>query len=103
MPPYVVLFLNVNRGGTVMRKGQASLPLAFVLAMAADASIAPPSDLADSSQVMRAGVLAALAAPTLHKGVQSETGKYQEIRTRDRIAQFFPNFRNCFGGTWRNC
>ena len=86
-----------------MRKRQGSIPLAFVLAMAADAGAAAPVNPGSDVQPIRAGLLTALAA---HPAVSTTTADekiYQTVATRKRIAQFFPNFKNCFSGTWRNC
>ena len=86
-----------------MRKSQGSLPLAFVLAMAADAGVAAPVNSSGDAQPIRAGLLTALAAPPAVFTTTADGKTYQTITTRKRIAQFFPNFKNCFSGTWRNC
>lgn len=90
-----------------MRNGQASLPLAFILAMAADASAATMPDTSQPNIPFEAGALRAL----LEKGLASEIGR-EPAQSGDRrlpgdkTAQFFPNFPNfhsCVAGMWRNC
>ena len=85
-----------------MRKRQCSIPLAFVLAMAADAGVATPIN-AGGDQPIRVGLLTALATHPAQSSPTTDGKIYQTITTRKRTAQFFPNFKNCFSGTWRNC
>jgi hypothetical protein len=81
-----------------MRKTQASLPLAFVLALAAEAGVVPA--LNEHATSLRAGSLSAFDQAT---GAVSDNERPHRTGIRDRIAQFFPNFKNCFSGSWRNC
>jgi hypothetical protein len=50
------------------------------------------------------GVLAELA--DLGVGAEASSpslDKFKRLLVRDRIVQFFPNFRNCVTGSWKNC
>jgi len=86
-----------------MRKEQAALPLAFALAMAVDAGAPLPSNLITRPSPMRAGLLSELNRAQIGHDLSSDSKQYQQIHTRDRVVQFFPNFKNCITGTWRNC
>jgi hypothetical protein len=86
-----------------MRKGQATLPLAFALALAAEAGAVPPPELSDHSQPLRAGVLSSLDQTASELGAATDSTVRHRSGIRDRVAQFFPNFKNCFSGSWRNC
>ena len=91
-----------------MRKVQASLPLAFILAMAAEATAATPPD-AQPAIPLEAGAL----RPLLEQGIANDILRdpLQSGDRRlpgDRTVQFpnfpnFPNFFNCLRGNWRNC
>ena len=89
-----------------MRKGQASLPLAFILAMAADASAAATPGASQAAPPLEAG-----ERILLEKGLANEIARdpHQSGDRRlagDKAAQYFPNFpnfRSCISGYWRNC
>lgn len=91
-----------------MTRGIAGpLPFAFILAMAADAASGVNSEVTNPSKPLELGALSGLLAaidrtqvsPALDSGlIQGNVGT--------KVVQFFPNFpnfRNCFTGTWRNC
>lgn len=94
-----------------MRKGQASLPLAFILAMAADASAATVSDVSQPNIPLEAGALRQLLdrAVDVHIITRDMDQSGDRRLPGDRTAQYFPNFPNfpnffnCFNGNWRNC
>jgi hypothetical protein len=94
-----------------MRKGQASLPLAFVLAMAADASAATPTDVNDKAIPIEAGALRKLLDRAIDANIITRDMDQSGDRRLpgDKTAQFFPNFPNfpnffnCFNGSFRNC
>jgi hypothetical protein len=88
-----------------------TLPLAFLLAMAAETSSNGLPN-GDGSQPLQPGSLAALATKAdelfLPTG-QPATKRYHPV-PGEKTAQFFPNFpnffnnfKNCFSGFWRNC
>jgi len=95
----------------MMRKGQASLPLAFILAMAADASAALALDATPPAATpLQAGALRYLLdrAADAHIFTRDMDRSGDRRLPGDRTAQFpnfpnFPNFHNCFSGNWRNC
>lgn len=93
-----------------MRSNSPSLPLAFLLAMSAEAGAAPPA--ADAAAPLRSGSLAPLlrAAPadlaTAYDPAKPENGVTVDPATR--TVQWFnwpnwSNWFNCFNGVWRNC
>ena len=94
---------------TVGAKGP--VPLAFLLAMAADASGASVAD-ASRDMPLEPGSLAPLLQGTVIRsgGNLTASGEalYQPVPGY-KTAQFFPNFpsfpnfNNCFNGNWRNC
>ena len=95
--------------GFVMRKVQASLPLAFILAMAAEASAATPPDVQPAIP-LEAGALRALLEQGLAKDILRDPLQSGDRRLPgDKTTQFFPNFPNfpnffnCFNGFWRKC
>ena len=91
-----------------MRKVQASLPLAFILAMAAEASAATPP--VQPAIPLEAGALRALLEQGLAKDIlrdplQSGDRRLPGDKTTQIFPNFpnFPNFFNCFNGFWRKC
>ena len=91
-----------------MRKGQASLPLAFVLAMAAESSAAATTpDAIQPTIPLEAGALRALLEKGLANQITRDPLQSGDRRLPgDKTAQYFPNFpnfHNCFSGMWRNC
>lgn len=92
-----------------MRKAQASLPLAFILAMAGGTSASTAASSAQPAIPLEAGALRAV----LEKGLAKDILR-NPLQSGDRwlpgeqTAQFpnfpnFPNFFNCFNGYWRKC
>lgn len=79
------------------------VPLAFLLAMASEVTGEAGLDASISTGPLRVGALASLADTVAVSGptsdIQDETG----LATRQRSAQFYPRFANCFAGNWRNC
>ena len=90
-----------------MRKGQASLPLAFILAMAADASAATVPNASQPNIPLEAGALRALLEKGLANQITRDPLQSGDRRLPgDKMAQFFPNFPNffnCVQGYWRRC
>jgi hypothetical protein len=94
-----------------MRKGQASIPLAFVLAMAADASAASPAEVNGNAIPLEAGALRHLLDRAADANLIARDMDQSGDRRLpgDKTAQYFPNFPNfpnffnCFRGNWRNC
>jgi hypothetical protein len=91
-----------------MRKSQTSLPLAFLLAMAAEASPAALADADVTATTFQPGDLRKLLDPV--RDVNLFDDKFAKSGDRrlpgDKVAQYFPNFPNffnCFNGMWRNC
>jgi hypothetical protein len=79
-----------------MTKKTELLPLAFVLAMAAEAGAAPAVD--QPVGPLTVGALAALAQQPSTTAIDPDRPTF----VHDRLTQFF-NFFNCFRGAWRNC
>jgi len=90
-----------------MRKGQTSLPLAFILAMAADASAAALTSGNDKTFPLEAGALRKLLDPATDANMATRNMDRSGDRSMpgEKMAQFpnFPNFSNCHRGNWRNC
>lgn len=90
------------------RRNCGQLPLAFVLAMAAEASGASLSDAYDPAKPLRAGDLRKLLNAGSLEAMAANSFESSGDRRLpgDKTAQFFPNFPNflnCFAGGWRNC
>ena len=82
------------------------LPLAFLLAMAADTAGAAPLLLNEANAALRPGALSGLLPPELQPTAPLAEHRTHEGRVGTQLVQFFPNFpnfRNCFVGSWRNC
>ena len=78
----------------------APLPLAFVLAMAADVSAAGVAIVPEGENLWRVGSLNRLLG-------DSEAGRPNSVQgpsaaAPEQLVQWL-NFRNCFSGNWRNC
>jgi hypothetical protein len=85
-----------------MNKLNHSLPLAFLLALAADGANAPVVEAKESAPVLTYGMLSDLLAD----GNSSSNVERPPLRPGgQKVAQFFRNFGfpNCFSGNWRNC
>ncbi len=82
------------------------LPLAFLLALATEASGSTVTLPTDANDHLQPGLLAGL----LNLGGNPEFSiksveqlKNGETTTVVQYFPNFPNFRNCFTGNWRNC
>jgi hypothetical protein len=87
-----------------MSPTDAAWPLAFILAMGAQSAEGKLLDLEGAQRMLTPGVLAELA--DLGVGAEASSpslDKFKRLLVRDRIVQFFPNFRNCVTGSWKNC
>jgi hypothetical protein len=78
-----------------------ALPLAFVLAMAADASATGVAYVPAGEDFWRVGSLSRLLGDS-DSGQPNVTAEGRSAATPDQMAQWL-NFRNCFTGSWRNC
>ena len=80
------------------------LPLAFLLAMAADSTSAAPLHAAGAP--LSRGTLSSLLPVGLQPISPPTANRTHEGQVGTKLVQFFPNFpnfRNCFVGSWRNC
>jgi hypothetical protein len=77
--------------------GTGPIPIAFLLALAAEA----PSNFAEPKE----GLTNELRAGALANLLRSNDASKEMNESVQKIQYFpnFPNFRNCFGGNWRNC
>lgn len=84
-----------------MNKFNRSIPLAFLLAVAADTSGVPFGAANDAPQVLTHGMLAELLAGSARSSTVDPDGR----QTPDnKVAQFRNyGFSNCATGRWRNC
>jgi hypothetical protein len=91
------------------RATSGTIPLAFVLAMSAEALGAVSPGLGDGRPMLEPGML----KPLLERALVTKAFDFTKFGDRrlpgDKTAQYFPNFpnfpnfRNCFSGNWRNC
>lgn len=83
---------------------KGSLPLAFVLAMAAEVSVGTAAGPDGNAPALSVGSLSSLLEQAV--GDAQTAGPSQEVAPNvislDRLAQWL-NFRNCVTGGWRNC
>ena len=80
------------------------LPLAFLLAIAADSASAGP--LHDAGSPLSRGTLSGLLPDGLLTITPPTAKLPHERQVGTKLVQFFPNFpnfRNCIVGSWRNC
>ena len=85
-----------------MPQPNSTWPLAFILAVGAQAAHAEQTDILQQPGVFAPGSLSVMANLGLQGGASS-LPRLQRLIEGDRVVQFFPNFRNCITGTWRNC
>ena len=86
-----------------MSKYYASMPLAFVLAVAAENSTAALPDLTSPMTVLRAGDLRQLLS-TADSGPEVSDPHTDSAGGRPpKMTQFFPNFFSCMTPYWRRC
>jgi hypothetical protein len=87
-----------------MNRLHHSVPLAFLLALAADGSNANVVEANGPAPVLTSGMLAALLADIN----TSSTARPHELPSAEPKMAQLPTFRNfgfynCFTGAWRNC
>jgi hypothetical protein len=83
-----------------------SVPFAFLLALATEANGGAVAFTTDTANNLQPGTLSSLLNlnGTREFSVKSiEKMKNGEATTVVQYFPNFPNFRNCFGGNWRNC
>ncbi|MBM3530604.1 MAG: hypothetical protein FJX62_21180 [Alphaproteobacteria bacterium] len=94
-----------------MRTHRGPLPLAFILAMAAESATAVLPDDAAETRRYNSGDLRKLLDRAADENLIGKPADQSGDRLLpgDKTAQFFPNFPNfpnffnCFNGYWRNC
>jgi hypothetical protein len=86
-----------------MSPTDARWPLAFVLAIGAQTAEGKLPDIQGAERALTPGFLADLADLGVRGEASSPSSAFKQLLVRDRMVQFFPNFRNCFTGTWKNC
>ena len=85
-----------------MRQSNTTWPLAFILAIGAQTASGHQTELVNDRGPLAPGSLSGLA----DRGLQDSTAsgaRIQRLIDGDRVVQFFPNFRNCITGSWKNC
>jgi hypothetical protein len=91
-----------------MSRGIAGpLPIAFILAMAAETMSGANANAINAQNALQLGSLSLLFTQAIEHfplGRSSDRG-WSPGNAETKLAQFpnFPNFRNCFAGAWRNC
>ncbi len=83
-----------------------TLPVAFVLAMSAEASGASAPLATDQAAALKPGMLAGLVDHALGSGSFDPQQSGDRRLPGEKTAQFFPNFPNffsCISGFWRRC
>jgi hypothetical protein len=86
-----------------MSKYHASMPLAFVLAIAAENSAVALPDMTNPTTALRAGDLRQLLSSTDHGREVFDPNTESGDRQLPKTSQFFPNFFSCISGYWRRC
>ena len=91
-----------------MSRRVGTLPLAFVLAMAADTIGGAGFEPANPLKPLELGTLSGLLKAAIDNPANSSSIDKKLIQGNDgtKLVQFFPNFpnfRNCMTGAWRNC
>ena len=82
------------------------LPFAFLLALATDANSSPSPLIDETKGALEPGMLSGLLK--LNGAPEFTVNSVEQVRDGKptTVVQYFPNFpnfRNCFNGTWRNC
>jgi hypothetical protein len=90
------------------RRIAGQIPLAFILAMAAEASSSATAEATNSSIPLEPGALSGLlrGSPPDAQAQPTFGQHWRQGNAGTKVVQFFPNFpnfRNCFAGAWRNC
>ena len=87
-----------------MRQSNTTWPLAFILAIGAQTASGHQAELPNDRGPLAPGSLSGLADRGLQgSGSAASGGRIQRLIDGDRVVQFFPNFRNCITGSWKNC
>jgi hypothetical protein len=89
---------------TISRVGP--LPFAFLLALATEANGSAVALTTDTRENLQPGALSGLL--NLNQNPEFSVTSIERIKNGEAITvvQYFPNFpnfRNCFYGSWRNC
>jgi hypothetical protein len=82
------------------------LPFAFLLAFATEANSSPASLATDSKDNLQPGMLSGLLNLNGNSEFSMKSVEHLKNGETTTVVQYFPNFpnfRNCFYGSWRNC
>jgi hypothetical protein len=77
------------------------LPVAFLLAMAADVSAAGALSVPERENLWRVGSLSRLLGDS-ESARSNSSAQGRSAAAPEQMVQWL-NFRNCFNGSWRNC
>jgi hypothetical protein len=79
------------------------LPFAFLLALATEANSSAVSLTTDTKETLHPGMLSGLL--NLNEDPEFSIRSIERVKNGEAttVVQYFPNFRNCISGSWRNC
>jgi hypothetical protein len=79
------------------------LPFAFLLALATEANSSAVSLTTDAKDNLQPGMLSGLL--NLNGNSEFSIKSIERVKNGEAatVVQYFPNFRNCVSGSWRNC
>jgi hypothetical protein len=79
------------------------LPFAFLLALATEANSSAVSLTTDTKETLHSGMLSGLL--NLNEDPEFSIKSIERVKNGEAttVVQYFPNFRNCISGSWRNC
>jgi hypothetical protein len=79
------------------------LPFAFLLALATEANSSAVSLTTDTKETLHPGMLSGLL--NLNEDPEFSIKSIERVKNGEAttVVQYFPNFRNCISGSWRNC
>jgi hypothetical protein len=79
------------------------LPFAFLLALATEANRSAVSLTTDTKETLHPGMLSGLL--NLNEDPEFSIKSIERVKNGEAttVVQYFPNFRNCISGSWRNC
>ncbi len=79
------------------------LPFAFLLALASEANGSTVPLTTDARDNLQPGMLSGLLG--LKGGPEFSVKSVERTKNgaATTVVQYFPNFRNCVSGSWRNC
>jgi hypothetical protein len=79
------------------------LPFAFLLALATEANSSPTSLAAAPKDNLQPGMLSGLLK--LNGDPEFSIKSVDQLKNGETttVVQYFPNFKNCVSGSWRNC